>query len=233
VSARNGWRAADGMAVAGMVVAAIVLAIGVAAWAQGENGRFAPADITSAGDIAYPMNAAQGGLVSLLVKLDESGNAQDWQVLQDVPPLTASAKEGVKKWTFHGATMNGRNVAAYFPVYVVFNPYNPGGTGVTGGGPKVPPTVPSNLASWLPPQVRRASFAIYPPNSQAEGTVVLSVEIGKAGHVGNIKVVHGVPALNQAAIDAVKQWGFQPAMRDGQMAPGRLCVAFVFQRNLS
>jgi len=233
MSARNGWRAAVGSAVVGMMVAVVALGIGGAGWAQGENGKFAPADVTSAGEIAYPMNAVQGGLVSLLVKLDESGNAQDWQVLQDVPPLTAAAQAGVKKWTFQAAMVNGRNVAGYFPVHVVFNPYNPGGTAVMGGGPKVPPAVPSNLGHFLPPQVRRASYAIYPPATQAQGTVVLSVEISKAGHVGNIKVVRGVPVLNQAAIDAVKQWGFQPAMLDGETRAGRLCVAFVFQRNLS
>jgi len=230
VSASGRRRGFEAILALGM---AVWLAAGVSAWAQGENGRFAPADVTSAGEIAYPMNAAQGGLVSLLVKLDESGASQGLQVLQDVPPLTGAAKEGVKTWTFQAAVAHGKNVASYFPVQVVFNPYNPGGTAVLGGGPRVPPAVPSNLGHSLPPQVRRASYAFYPPDTQAQGTVVLSVEIGKAGHVGNIKVVHGVPALNQAAIDALKQWGFQPAMADGQTRAGRMCVAFVFQRNLS
>ena len=221
------------MLAVGAGLAVIAAAIGAGARAQGENGRFTPPDVASAGDVAYPMRAAQGGLVALLVKLDESGTAQDWQVVQDVPPLTAAALAGAKKWTFQAATAHGKNVAAYFPVHVVFNPYNPGGTSVAGGGPHVPRPVPSNLGSWMPPQVRRASYAFYPTNSQTQGTVVLSVEIGKAGHAGNIKVVHGVPGLNEAAIEAIKQWGFQPAMRDGQTATGRLGVAFVFQRNLS
>lgn len=216
------------------MVAGIALAVGIAAWGQGENGRFAAADVVTAGNIAYPMNAAQGGLVSLLVKLDESGTAQDWQVVQDMPPLTAAAQAGVKTWTFQAAMVHGKNVPTYFPVQVVFNPYNPGGTAVMGGGgPKVPPAVPSNMGHFLPPQVRRASYAFYPENTQAQGTVVLSVGISKSGHAGNIKVVHGVGALNQAAMDAVKQWGFQPAMLDGETRAGRMCVAFVFQRNLS
>ena len=216
--------------VTGLVVLAVV---GTRAGAEGEGGKFSAADVVSAGNIAYPMNAAQGGLVALLVRLDESGNAKDWHVSEDVAPLTGATLEGVKKWTFHSAMMGGKNVAAYLPVYAVFNPYNPGGTSVTGGGPRVPATVPSNLGRWMPPQVRMASYAFYPPNSQAQGTVVLSVEVGKSGHAVNIKVVHGVQGLNDAAIEAVKQWGFQPAMRDGETAEGRLCVAFVFQRNLS
>ena len=223
---RTSRRGAAGL----MVIAALALG----AWGQGENGgKFVAADVAAAGNVAYPMNAAQGGLVSLLVKLDENGAAQDWHVVQDVPPLTAPALEGVKKWTFHAATMNGKNVAAYLPVQVVFNPYNPGGTAVSGGGPKVPAAVPSNLGNWMPPQVRMASYAFYPPNTEAQGTVVLSVTVDKSGHTGKIKIVHGVAGLNDAAIEAVKQWGFQPAMRDGQTGTGRMCIAFVFQRNLS
>jgi len=57
--------------------------------------------------------------------------------------------------------------------------------------------------------------------------------VDQSGHVSKMKVVHGVAGLNEAAIEALKQWGFQPAMRNGETAAGRLCVAFVFQRNLS
>lgn len=216
---------------AGLVVIAAMAAV-MAAWAQ-DNAKFVAADVTAAGNVAYPPNTTTTGLVSLLVKLDENGTAQDWPVVQGVPPLTAAAVAGVKQWTFHAATWGGKNVAAYLPVQVVFNPYNPGGTAVTGGGPQVPPAVPSNLGSWMPPQVRMASYAFYPPNTQAQGTVVLSVEIGKSGHVGKIRVVQGVTDLNEAAIEALKQWGFQPAMRNGQTGAGRVIVAFVFQRNLN
>jgi TonB family protein len=209
------------------------LAVAVAAWAQGAGGKFSPPDVTAATDIAFPMDAAKAGMVSFLVGLDASGDVQHLSVLQDTPPLTAAARAGVQNWGFKAAMVNGSGVAANFPVHVVFNPYNPGGTSVSGGGPRVPPAVPSNLGNFMPPQVRMASFAFYPPNTQAQGTVVLSVNVDKSGHVGKITVVHGVQPLVDAATEAVKQWGFQPAMRGGETAAGRLCVAFVFQRNLS
>jgi TonB family protein len=215
------------------VVALGGVAIAVAGWAQGAGGKFSPPDVTAATDIAFPMDAAKSGMVSFLVSLDQGGNVQNLQVLQDTPPLTAPARAGVQSWTFKTATVGGNGVAAIFPVHVVFNPYNPGGTSVSGGGPRVPPAVPSNLTNFMPPQVRMASFAFYPPNTQAQGTVVLSVNVDKSGHVGKITVVHGVQPLVDAATEAVKQWGFQPAMRGGETAAGRLCVAFVFQRNLS
>jgi len=215
------------------IAALAALVAGIGARAQGESGKFTPPDVTAANGIAFPMDAAKAGMVSFVVRMDPGGNVQELQVLQDTPPLTAPAREGLKRWTFQPAKVNGNSVASIFPVHVVFNPYNPGGTSVTGGGPRVPPAVPSNLSNWLPPQVRMASYAFYPPNSQVQGTVVLSVSVDKWGHVSGIRVVYGVQPLVEAATEAVKQWGFQPAMRSGETGPGKLCIAFVFQRNLS
>lgn len=209
------------------------MAVGIGAWAQGNTGKFEAPDVLTATDVSYPMNTTTTGLVSLWVDLDTSGSVQSIQVVQDTPPLTAAAEASVQKWTFKAAKVHGKGVATHFPVHVVFNPYNPGGTSVVGGALKVPPAVPSNQLHFMPPQIRLASYAFYPVNTQVEGTVVLSVGVDKSGHSSHIRVVHGVQPLADAAVDAVKQWGFQPAMRDGQTAAGRLCIAFVFQRNLS
>ena len=217
---------------AGMMALAAI-AIGAGAWGQGGGGNNSPADVTSATDIAYPMNTTATGMVSLLLSLDGSGSVQNTQVVQDIPPLTAAAQAGVQNWTFKPAMAGGKTSGANFSVNVVFNPYNPGGTSVTGGGLTVPPAVPSNQADFMPPQIRLASYAFYPPNTEVQGTVVLSVSVDKSGHVSKVKVVHGVQPLANAAVGAVKQWGFQPAMHGGQAVAGRICVAFVFQRNLS
>jgi TonB family protein len=216
-----------------VALAFVVVTVGSGAWGQGSGARFEAPDVVTATDVSYPMNTTTTGMVSLWVSLDASGSVQKIDVAQDVPPLTAAAQASVQNWTFKAATAHGKGVATKFPVHVVFNPYNPGATSVVGGGLKVPQTVPSNQLHFMPPQIRLASYAFYPPNTQVEGTVVLSVSVDKSGHSSHIKVVHGVPPLADAAVDAVKQWGFQPAMRDGATAAGRLCIAFLFQRNLS
>jgi len=216
-------------------IAALIMtamAAGVGPWAQQNSGKFAPPDVVAATDISYPVNTTTTGMVSLWVSLDTNGSVQNIQVAQDIPPLTAAAQASVQKWTFKAATWHGKSAATPFPVHVVFNPYNPGATSI-GGGVRVPAAVPSNQVNFMPPQVREASYAFYPPNTQAEGTVVLSVSVDKSGHSSDIRVVRGAHPLTDAAVDVVKQWGFQPAMRDGAPAAGRLCIAFVFQRNLS
>jgi len=223
------WR--GGILVGAAVVAAI--GIGAGAWGQGEGGRFSAADVASATGVAYPVNTTTTGMVSLLVSLDAGGGVQKVQVLQDTPPLTAAAQASVQKWTFTAATVNGKGVAARLPVHVVFNPYNPGATSAVGGGLTVPPPVPANEGDFMPPQIRLASYAFYPPNTTAQGTVVLSVSVDKSGHAAKVRVVRGAAPLSDAAVEAVQQWGFQPAMRAGEAVAGKLCVAFVFQRNLS
>jgi protein TonB len=42
------------------------------------------------------------------------------------------------------------------------------------------------------------------------GTVVLQARIGKDGRIKNLRYVQGPPQLIDAAMDAVKQWIYQP-----------------------
>jgi protein TonB len=60
---------------------------------------------------------------------------------------------------------------------------------------------------------------VYPPLAQLahqEGTVRLLVEIGKSGRVQDAKPVFGPPLLVPSAMEAVKQWSWNPIMLLGQ-----------------
>jgi|SRR5271165_297630 len=59
---------------------------------------------------------------------------------------------------------------------------------------------------------------VYPEEARhdhIEGTVSLHVVIGKDGTVQQAALVSGHPALAQSAIDAVKQWRYQPTLLNG------------------
>ncbi|HLZ43883.1 MAG TPA: energy transducer TonB [Candidatus Sulfotelmatobacter sp.] len=59
---------------------------------------------------------------------------------------------------------------------------------------------------------------VYPPlarQARIQGTVVLKIIINKSGDVGNIQLFSGHPMLAPAAIEAVKQWKYQPYLVDG------------------
>jgi protein TonB len=60
---------------------------------------------------------------------------------------------------------------------------------------------------------------VYPEfakEAQIQGTVVLHALVSAEGSVANIKVFRGITGLNDVAVDAVKRWRFQPAMKAGQ-----------------
>jgi len=78
---------------------------------------------------------------------------------------------------------------------------------------------PPRLVSSVPPE-----FPLAAKEAHVEGTVVLSATIDKSGTVRDVKVVSGHPLLVQAAIDAVKQWVYQPALVNGEPAEARTTV---------
>jgi TonB family protein len=60
--------------------------------------------------------------------------------------------------------------------------------------------------------------AVYPAlarQAQVQGAVRLSVVIGKDGRVSHIEVQTGHPLLVPAAIEAVRQWAYQPTLLNG------------------
>ncbi len=65
----------------------------------------------------------------------------------------------------------------------------------------------------------RPVYPEYARKNHITGRVVLDVEVYKDGKVGNITVheslLSGPYGLDQAAIDAVKQWSFQPGLSNG------------------
>ncbi|HEX2082836.1 MAG TPA: energy transducer TonB, partial [Xanthomonadaceae bacterium] len=53
---------------------------------------------------------------------------------------------------------------------------------------------------------------------QEEGTVLVRVEVDANGRAGDVSIARrsGSRDLDRAALDAVKQWRFRPAMRNGK-----------------
>jgi TonB family protein len=84
--------------------------------------------------------------------------------------------------------------------------------------------LPAGQAAVAPSVVRRV-MPIYPELARArgiEGQVVIEAIIATDGHIEpDIKVVHSIPALDAAAIEAFRKWQFSPA-RDATGKPLRV-----------
>jgi TonB family protein len=62
-----------------------------------------------------------------------------------------------------------------------------------------------------------------------QGTVVLTLEVGEDGKPRSFRIVRGLGVgLDQKALEAVAQWKFRPAMRNGRpvRAPATIEVNF-------
>jgi iron complex outermembrane recepter protein len=83
-----------------------------------------------------------------------------------------------------------------------------------------------------PPVVSTHVDAVYPTAATPQGKhadVVLVVTVDADGHVSDVKVREsGAPALDEAAIIAIRQWTFEPARRDGKPVASRILVPFHF-----
>jgi len=70
-----------------------------------------------------------------------------------------------------------------------------------------------------PPKLIKKVKPVYPiiaRNKGVEGTVTLQVITDIYGKVKNVKVLESIPLLDQAAIDAVRQWVFETMVIDGE-----------------
>jgi TonB family protein len=72
---------------------------------------------------------------------------------------------------------------------------------------------------------------VYPEaafNDGVKGIVILEVVLDTQGSVHAARVVRSVPGLDDAALDAVKQWRFEPTIRDGVPVPVIMTVTVNF-----
>jgi protein TonB len=63
------------------------------------------------------------------------------------------------------------------------------------------------------------------------GDVRLDALIGTDGRVREVKVINGHPLLAQAAMDAVRQWRYEPTLLNGRPVEVLLEVVVHFQLN--
>jgi TonB family protein len=61
------------------------------------------------------------------------------------------------------------------------------------------------------------------------GNVVIDAVVGTEGEVHFVRVISGPPSLRAAAIEAVKQYRYEPAMRDGQPVPEHVNITVHFR----
>jgi periplasmic protein TonB len=75
---------------------------------------------------------------------------------------------------------------------------------------------------------------IYPPlarQTRISGTVRLHAIISKDGTIQQLEVITGHPLLQQAALDAVRQWRYQPTLLNGEPVEVDTTIDVIFSLN--
>ena len=182
---------------------------------------------------------------SKAVLRDKDGRIADNRALLRVADaLTQSALTAVRNWRYE-APANG---PITFDVRVLFN--TDGETSAAGG---VPGGVPGGVVGGVVGRTTTSTLdatgavrvggnvkapikikdvrPVYPPEAQSAkvtGIVIIEAKVGRDGSVEAAQVLRSIPMLDQAALDAVRQWVFTPTLLNGVPVPVIMTVTVSF-----
>ena len=89
-------------------------------------------------------------------------------------------------------------------------------------GGKIEPPIKMNDVKPVYPAIAQ--------NAGVTGAVIIEATIGADGRVIDAKVLRSIPLLDQAALDAVRQWEYKPTLLNGVAVPVIMTVTINFKR---
>ena len=160
--------------------------------------------------------------------------------------LTASATRALSQWQYEAPADGPISFTVAFnfqpgvettSVQESRNQPSVGGGSFAGGG--LAPLAPWAAAEGAvrvggnvrAPARTRGATPVYPPIAQSarvQGVVIMEAVIGPDGRVRDVRVLRSIPLLDQAAIDAVKQWEYEPTLLNGVPVPVVITVTVQF-----
>jgi periplasmic protein TonB len=110
-----------------------------------------------------------------------------------------------------------------------------GGMGTAPPPPKPRPTGPVRVGGNVQAaRIVNRVQPVYPPlarQTRISGTVRLHAIISKDGTIQQLEVMSGHPLLQQAALDAVRQWRYQPTLLNGEPVEVDTTIDVIFSLN--
>ena len=196
----------------------------------------------------YPADALASGVRGVVIieaTIDTLGSVVQARVLRGQPQLDQAALEAVNQWQFQPTLLNGTAVPVIMTVTVNFT-LDRGAVGPDGQAapltapPPPPPPPPADFngqapvrvgGNIRPPRKLRDVKPFYPEEAKADGVqgvVIIEATIDPTGNVASARVLKSVPALDQAALEAVQQWQYEPTMVNGVAVPVIMTVTVNF-----
>ncbi len=188
---------------------------------------------------AYPEIAKQAhveGLVICEATTDVRGRVVDVKILRSIPLLDQAAISAVRQWVYEPVLINGKPTGIIFTVTVRFELSESEKTGqvlsVSAEDEEFARGATKVEGEIKPPKQIKMAAPVYPEEARKtgiEGVVILAARIDANGRVKKIKIIRSIPQLDQAAIDAVKQWEYEPLVVRGKPVEAVFTVTVRFQ----
>ncbi|GAH01546.1 unnamed protein product, partial [marine sediment metagenome] len=188
------------------------------------NPTYLPASYRSGEIPVQPPQVPGGGQVLLELTVGDDGKVLKGHTLRSTPPFTELLVDAVRLWRFQPAEDRGHEVESGVLVAALFRP--PTLMGPAAGEPAKDVTPPSTLIPMPYTMVQPD----YPPGALADGVVLVEIIVERDGTVEAARVLRSSAAFDQASTDAVLQWKFRPARRDGQPVPSFAYIIFGFRQ---
>ena len=185
---------------------------------------------------AYPeaaRAAGVSGVVILELRVGKDGSVRDATILRSVPLLDQAALDAARQWRYQPVLLNGVPTELVLTATVTF---------VQGGQPGSAADAASMAAAAAGQPVRvggdvkeprrlKNVAPVYPDAARAagiQGVVIIEAVIDPQGQVSDARVLRSIPLLDEAALDAVRQWTFTPTLLNGAPVSVILTVTVTF-----
>jgi TonB family protein len=193
-------------------------------------GEIKPPKLIKQVDPRYPEIARQAfveGSVILEAQTDIYGRVRDIKVLRSIPLLDQAAIDAVRQWVYEPMIIDGKPRGVIFTTTVRFELKDK-----VAKAEALKEGAPLRLTGDVKgPKLLKQVDPIFPEvarQSRVEGTVILEVTTDIYGRVRDLKVLRSIPLLDQAAIDAVRQWVYEPPIINGKPISVTFAVSVVF-----
>lgn len=210
----------------------------IAFYVQGRDEEFGRGAVRLAGEKRpkiirkvnpiYPDEAKKKGLQGIVIVeavLGKDGRVKAARVVGSPEPLLAQAAlDAVKKWEYEPFVSAKGCQELLFTVTITF--------ALQDGDKKAAGAAPNRLDEAQKPRIVKKVKPVYPEaalQEKLQGTVVIEIYTNEKGQVRAARILESAsPILNDAALKAVRQWEYEPFVKDGKAVPVAFTVTVTF-----
>jgi TonB family protein len=165
------------------------------------------------------------GVARFNALIGTDGMVKEIQIVSGHPLLIPAAREALEQYRYQPTLLNGQPVEVVAQVNIPVPPdYEAPAAELLGFKPSGDITPPMLVRKVEPQYTQEAKDA------KLEGTLLAAVTVDEQGKVSDVLIVRGLGlGLDEKAVEALRQWEFQPGQKDGQPVKIRATVEINFR----